>query len=131
MSGLGHVFQRSYFHTPPLEKARFARARCPGVTLEGRARRTRDPVPLAPTGGDHLTRDEFDRRYEAMPHIRKAELVEGVVYLPSPVRLEQHGGPHATLIWWLSSYRAFTPGVRVGGNATVRLDLDTSPSPTP
>jgi hypothetical protein len=79
--------------------------------------------------GDHLTRDEFERRYEAMPHVKKAELIEGVVYMPSPVRLEQHAGPHAALIWWLSSYWAFTPGVRVGGNATVRLDLDNEPQP--
>ena len=35
--------------------------------------------------GDHLTREEFERRYEAMPHVRKAELIEGVVYMPSPV----------------------------------------------
>ena len=36
--------------------------------------------------GDHLTRDEFERRYEAMPDLKKAELIEGVVYMPSPVR---------------------------------------------
>jgi hypothetical protein len=74
--------------------------------------------------GDHLTRDEFERRYEAMPHIKKAELIERVVYMGSRVRLNQHGSPHASLIGWLSYYRAFTPGVRVGDNTTLRLDLD-------
>jgi Putative restriction endonuclease len=83
--------------------------------------------PLEP--GDHLTRDEFERRYEAMPHVKKAELIEGIVYMPSPVRLDQHGEPQATLIWWLGSYRALTPGVRVGDNATVRLDLENEPQP--
>jgi hypothetical protein len=48
--------------------------------------------------GDHLTRDEFERRYEAMPGLKKAELIEGVVYVPSPVRFDQHGSPHAALI---------------------------------
>lgn len=79
--------------------------------------------------GDHLTRDEFERRYEAMPHVKKAELLEGVVYMPSPVRLDQHGSPQAALIGWLWNYWAFTPGVRVGDNSTVRLDLENEPQP--
>jgi Uma2 family endonuclease len=87
---------------------------------------TRVP-PLEP--GDHLTRDEFERRYEAMPDLKKAELIEGVVYMPSPVRLEQHGSPHADLMTWLGVYRANTPGVRVGDNSSVRLDLDNMPQP--
>ena len=44
--------------------------------------------------GDRLTRAEFERRYEAMPDIKKAELIEGEVYLGSPVRHRQHGKPH-------------------------------------
>ncbi len=83
--------------------------------------------PLEP--GDHLTRDEFERRYEAMPELKKAELIEGVVFMPSPVRAEQHGDPHADLITWLGVYRAATLGVRVSDNATVRLDLDNEPQP--
>ena len=79
--------------------------------------------------GDHLTREEFERRYEAMPYIRKAELIEGVVYMPSPVRLKQHGSPNAVFIWWLTHYWACTPGVRVGDNTTVRLDLDNESQP--
>jgi Putative restriction endonuclease len=83
--------------------------------------------PLEP--GDHLTREEFERRYEAMPHVTKAELIEGVVYMPSPVRMDQHASPQADFIGWLWHYRVFTPGVRVGDNATVRLDLDNEPQP--
>ena len=41
--------------------------------------------------GDRLTRDEFERRYQAMPHCKKAELLHGVVYTPSPVRIDGHG----------------------------------------
>ena len=79
--------------------------------------------------GDRLTRAEFERRYEAMPHLKKAELIEGVVYVPSPVRHRQHGAPHAQLIGWLVQYAANTPGVEVGDNTSVRLDLDNEPQP--
>ena len=79
--------------------------------------------------GDRLTRDEFERRYEAMPHLKKAELIEGVVYVPSPVRYRHHGAPHALLIGWLVQYAASTPGVEVSDNSTVRLDLDNEPQP--
>jgi hypothetical protein len=64
-----------------------------------------------------------------MPHVKKAELIEGVVHMPSPVRLDQHGSPQADFIGWLWYYRVFTPGVRVGDNTTVRLDLDNEPQP--
>src|SRR4051812_20068008 len=77
--------------------------------------------------GDHLTRHEFERRYEAMPEIKKAELIEGVVFMPSPVSFEDHGEPHAHLVGWLAWYRTFTPGARVADNSTVLLDLDNEP----
>ena len=79
--------------------------------------------------GDHLTRDEFERRYEAMPRVNKAELIEGVVYMPSPVSAEDHGEPHFDLNGWLFVYRAHTPPVRGGDNSTLRLDLDNEPQP--
>ncbi len=79
--------------------------------------------------GDRLTRDEFERRYDAMPHLKKAELIEGVVHVPSPVRSDYHGEPHATLGGWLYHYRWKTPGVRVADNASVRLDMGNMPQP--
>src|SRR5262245_3687182 len=79
--------------------------------------------------GDHLDRIEFERRYHAMPHVKKAELIEGVVYMPSPVSMESHGEPHSHLILWLGTYRAHTSGTRVADNATVRLDMDNEPQP--
>jgi Putative restriction endonuclease len=78
-------------------------------------------VPLL-NPGDRLSRAEFERRYEAMPNVKKAELIEGVVYMPSPVRLGHHGDPHFSLITWLGFYRAWTPGVRGGADTTARLD---------
>jgi len=79
--------------------------------------------------GDVLTRDEFERRYAAMSQLKKAELIEGVVYMPSPVRFDAHGHPHALLAGWLAAYSESTPGVQCGDNTTVRLDLDNVPQP--
>ncbi len=79
--------------------------------------------------GDCLTRPEFERRYEAMPHLKKAELIEGIVYVSPSVRYEGHGRQHAELNGWLGVYMAFTPGVEASTNATVRLDLDNEPQP--
>ncbi|GAX44623.1 hypothetical protein NIES4075_56420 [Tolypothrix sp. NIES-4075] len=79
--------------------------------------------------GDRLTRHEFERRYTAMPHLKKAELIEGVVYVSSPLRFKSHGQPHGDLIGWLWTYKVSTPGVELGDNATVRLDLDNEPQP--
>ena len=83
--------------------------------------------PLEP--GDRLSRAEFERRYKAMPDLKKAELIEGVVYVPSPVRVRRHGRPHAHLVTWLGNYESATPGVIVADNASVLLDLDNEPQP--
>ncbi|WP_254173531.1 Uma2 family endonuclease [Planktothrix pseudagardhii] len=79
--------------------------------------------------GDQLTRAEFERRYSAMPHQKKAELIEGVVYMASPLRITNHGNPHARIMTWLGYYWSGTPGIELGDNATVRLDLDNEPQP--
>ncbi len=79
--------------------------------------------------GDHLTRAEFERRYQAMPHIKKAERIEGVVYMPAALRYRQHGQPHSSIIGWLFTYAAATPEVEVADNPTIRLDLDNDPQP--
>jgi Uma2 family endonuclease len=97
------------------------------VNTETMPARSETP-PLLETG-DRLSRDEFERRYEAMPHVKKAELVEGEVYMPSPVRWNQHATPHADLITWLGYYRAHTPGIRVGDNGSLRMDLENEPQP--
>jgi Uma2 family endonuclease len=79
--------------------------------------------------GDRLSRAEFERRYNAMPHVNKAELIEGVVYVPSAVRHRVHGRPHIHAAVWLGQYEAGTPGVEASDNSTVRLDLDNEPQP--
>lgn len=79
--------------------------------------------------GDNLSRTEFERRYQAHPEIKKAELIERTVYISSPVRVRKHGVPHSDIISWLGTYRAATPGVNQADNATLRLDLDNEPQP--
>ncbi len=51
--------------------------------------------------GDRLTRPEFEQRYQAMPDHKKAELIEGVVYLPAALRFRSHAQPHSNLMTWL------------------------------
>lgn len=85
-------------------------------------------APLLETG-DRLTRDEFERRYERMAHLKKAELIEGTVYMPPPIRAEKHALPHNKLGTWLGMYASETPGIGCFDNSTVRLDLDNEPQP--
>ena len=88
------------------------------------------PTTLPPLeNGDKLTRGEFERRYQAMPEVKKAELIEGSVYMASPVRAKKHSKPHSHIITWLGTYEAATPGVETLDNATVRLDADNEPQP--
>ena len=79
--------------------------------------------------GDRLSRAEFERRYSNMPELKKAELIEGVVYMASPLRINQHGEPHFNTIFWLGTYASMTPGCQGGDNATVILDSKNEPQP--
>ena len=97
----------------------------PAELTEGQANGAIPPLE----NGDRLTRAEFERRYDAMPHLKKAELIEGEVFMPSPVRYRQHGHPHTRLVNWLSNYETDTPGVGAGDNSSVRLDTDNEPQP--
>jgi Uma2 family endonuclease len=83
---------------------------------------TRTEAPVSLESGDHLTREEFHRRYSASPGIKKAELVEGVVYVAARVSFSHHAQQHGFIVTWLGTYVAMTPGLRSGDNGTVFLD---------
>lgn len=100
----------------------------PNVSSLKRTGKNRFSIPPL-ENGDHLTREEFHRRYEAMPENVKAELIEGVVFMSSPVRAKNHGRPSARIIGWLVNYSAFTPATDVAENVTVFLDLDNEYQP--
>ena len=77
--------------------------------------------------GMRLDLDEFLARWEALPGLKNAELIEGVVYVSSPVR-NDHGTHELILGFWLSLYVEDTPGCSVGTNATCKM-LRQSPQP--
>ncbi len=54
-----------------------------------------------------------------MPKHKKAELIEGIVYMTSPLRFSAHGEPHLQINTWLEVYTAATPGVRSVDNTTL------------
>jgi Uma2 family endonuclease len=89
-------------------------------------------LPLPQRGlesGDRMTREECHRRYAAMPHLKKVELIEGVVHMPSPVRYGRHSRPQFNMVGWLSHYVAATPSVEGGDNGTLKLDMKNEPQP--
>jgi Uma2 family endonuclease len=82
----------------------------------------RDAIPPLESG-DRLTSLEFERRYEAMPELKKAELIEGVVFLASPVSLERSRGQNL-LATWVGNYAAGHRDVSAHSDGSVRLDID-------
>lgn len=78
--------------------------------------------------GDVMTRDAFERRYWLRPDLRKVELVEGVVYVASPVR-DLHGVGTTSLVVWLGAYVRSHKGLHIRDNVTVRLEADTEVQP--
>jgi len=90
------------------------------------ARVFREPVL---ENGDHLTRDEFERRYHRMPGVKKAELIEGIVFMPSPARHTRHSKPHILLAGWVTAYIAANPHADAADNGTLRLDTDNEYQP--
>lgn len=87
-------------------------------TLDPQERRVR-PLLVA---GRRLDQPTFHARYEAMPRGTWAELVEGRVFMPSPL-FDDHGGAGDVVSYWLGHYRRFTPGLRCSANATTILGV--------
>ena len=88
------------------------------------------PVLPPLENGDRLTRAEFRQRWEAMPRLQRAELIEGIVFMgAAAVRHPQHGRPFRILVGWVDHYITETPGLDGGGDATVGLDEKNEPQP--
>ena len=87
------------------------------------------PVLLPPLrDGDYLTRDEFMRRWEAMPDLKWAELIDGVVYMPSPISMI-HCDYHMRMSGWLSCYATVTPECLPLSAGTWLMSRDSAPQP--
>lgn len=78
--------------------------------------------------GDRMTREEFHRIYSRMPENIRAELVQGVVYVASPLR-RKHGTHHISLGIVFGIYEGRTHGVESGDNASILLGDDSEPQP--
>jgi Uma2 family endonuclease len=77
--------------------------------------------------GERMTVEEFLHRWEELPDLKNAELIDGVVHVSSPVSRE-HGSLDTLIIWWLAHYAQATPGCK-GGNNSTWLMLDSAPQP--
>ena len=84
------------------------------------------PPPLRE--GDRLTGPEFLRRWEAMPELKHAELIDGAVFMPSPVS-RPHGALHYAINGWLWSYQDLTPGCDGGAEGTWLMGENNIPQP--
>jgi hypothetical protein len=91
------------------------------------SRRRKPPVLLE--NGYRLRSTEFLRRWEALPHIKKAELIDGIVYVPPPLRADSHAEPDGVTHLWLGYYAAHTAGVKFYANPTLVLDGENTPQP--
>jgi hypothetical protein len=101
----------------------------PAPLVEGALGGVGTTTPLPPLiEGQRLDQPTFHARYEAMPPGTRAELINGVVYMPSPDGLD-HGVAHAPVIVWLHYYAEQTPGLQVGDNATAVLGRKSEPQP--
>ena len=86
------------------------------MTTTSETRSVRDFPSLE--SGDRMSRAEFHRRYSCRPDLKKAELIDGVVYVASPVRIPEHAQPHAILLGALYSFLKAHPGLIVSNNGT-------------
>jgi Uma2 family endonuclease len=89
--------------------------------------RSTQTLPLE--SGDKLSREEFERRYMAMPEVKKAELIEGTVFVEYRVKFMAHAQPHGRITGWLGTYEAYTSGLLAGNHCTVRLDSNNEMQP--
>lgn len=79
--------------------------------------------------GDRLTRDEFYRRWEAMPELKHAERIEGIVSMQQSVRHAHHGGPHSQFVGLLWYYALHTPGTEASDNSTIQVGQENDLQP--
>lgn len=96
------------------------------TSLKSRKHIAAEAPPLE--NGDMLTLTEFLRRYENMHDVKKAELIEGVTHMPSPVRIDVHAKPDGLIHIWLGVY-AIRHGLEFYPNATLLLDTENSFQP--
>jgi len=86
------------------------------------------PFPPPLREGDRLDAEEFLRRWEAMPELKRAELIDGIVFTASPLS-DDHAILDTALAYWLFHYADATPGCRAGSNGTWLMAPGSIPQP--
>jgi Uma2 family endonuclease len=89
---------------------------------------TAAPAVPALVEGQRLDQPTFHERYEAMPPGTRAELINGVVWMPSPLG-PAHAEAHVPPLVWLSYYEENTPGVRALDNPSTAMGPRSEPQP--
>jgi Uma2 family endonuclease len=79
--------------------------------------------------GDVMSREEFHRRYSECEALERVELIEGVVYMPSPIKFEGHADEQSMLLEWLMVYARGKDDLRAIGPASLLLDDQNEPEP--
>ena len=90
--------------------------------------RKHQPLPML-ENGYRLTTAEFLRRWEALPQIKKAELIDGTVYMAPPLRADSHAEPDGLTHLWLGYFASQSAGVKFYSNPTLILDGNNAPQP--
>jgi Uma2 family endonuclease len=88
----------------------------------------RDLEPIRLDSGDRMDSDTFMAIYERMPEGFRAQLIQGVVLVASPMT-DDHGRPNSHTSFWLGYYEARTPGVLSHAATTVALGPNNRPEP--
>ena len=87
-------------------------------------------TPTLLENGAVMGRQDFHRLFEECEDLERVELIEGVVYMPSPVKFEQHGQQSTLMILWLGAYQFFHPGeVATSDAVSILLDDENEPIP--
>lgn len=79
--------------------------------------------------GDVMSRSEFHRLYSECEGLERVELIEGVVYMPSPIRFQGHAEEQLLILDWLSAYASKHTDVRCSPPGSVLLDDQNEPEP--
>jgi Uma2 family endonuclease len=86
------------------------------------------PFPPVLREGDRLTAREFLRRWEAIPELKNAESIDGIVFMASPVSYG-HGSQRSAFNFWLSLFAGATPGCAVCSDTTWVMGPSEVPQP--
>ena len=79
--------------------------------------------------GAVMSGDEFLSLYERAEGLEHVELIEGIVYMPSPVSVPDHARKQGLFIEWLAAYEARNAAVEYSPPGTMLLDEKNLPEP--